>query len=156
MIFGNKTISVLEKLMWPLIVVPPKTKFSNIKKIGLACDFKDVIETIPVEEISVLINKFNAEFHVLHVSQENINNYTSEEIEESGWLHQLISGLNPKYHFLRGNKIEKMISEFAQENALDLLIIIPKEHNLITKIFTQTHSTKLVLQSHVPIMAIHE
>lgn len=156
LIFGNKTISAIKELLWPLIVVPAETKFNNIQKIGLACDFKDVVETIPVEEITALIQKFNATLHVIHVSEEDRNNYTSEEVEESSWLHQLLSNLNPKYHFLRGNKIDQLITEFAVENNLDLLIIIPKEHDFLSKLITQSHSKKLVLQTHVPIMAIHE
>ena len=155
-IFGNKTISALKEMMWPLMVVPPETKFNNIQKIGLACDFKDVVETIPVEEITTLVHKFNAEFHVLHVSEEDSNHYTPEEIEESGWLHQLLSNINPKYHYLRGNKIEQLITEFAVENNLDLLIIIPKEHDMLSRFFTESHSKNLVLQTHVPIMAFHE
>jgi nucleotide-binding universal stress UspA family protein len=156
LIFGNKTISAIKELLWPLIVVPGETKFNNIQKIGLACDFKDVVETIPVEEITALIQKFNATLHVIHVSEEDSNNYTPEEVEESGWLHQLLSNLNPKYHFLRGNKIEQLITEFTIENNLDLLIIIPKEHDFLSKLLNQSHSKKLVLQAHVPIMAIHE
>jgi nucleotide-binding universal stress UspA family protein len=156
LIFGNKTISAMKELLWPLIVVPAETKFSSIQKIGLACDFKDVIETIPVEEITALIQKFNATLHVIHVSEEDSNRYTPEEVEESGWLHQLLSNLNPKYHFLRGNKMEQLITEFTVENNIDLLIIIPKEHDFLTKLLNQSHSKKLVLQTHVPIMAIHE
>jgi hypothetical protein len=38
-------------LSTPLIVVPPEAKFTSIKKIGLACDLKNVQETTPLKEI---------------------------------------------------------------------------------------------------------
>ncbi len=156
LIGGGKTISSMRKLSWPLIVVPPEVKFVSMKKIGLACDLRDVVETIPGNEIKSLVTEFHAELHVLHVKKEGEDDLGPESVEESGWLQEILVGLNPKYHFIRGTDIEKSISEFAEQNELDLLIVIPKKHNLISKMFQHSHSKRLVLQTHVPVMAIHE
>lgn len=155
LIRGN-TISAVKQLSWPLIVVPPDVKFVSLRKIGLACDFRKVVETIPVNEISSLVNEFNAEFHVLHVSTESGDSFSSETIEETEWLQDILGFLNPKYHFINDTDIEKGITEFAGKINLDLLIIIPKKHNLISKLFQHSHSKKIVLHTHVPVMAIHE
>jgi len=155
-IFGGKTISAMNRLSWPLIVVPPEAKFVSLKNIGLACDFRNVVETIPIKEISSLVKEFNAELHVLHVSAENGDSFDSETIEESEWLRDILGELNPKYHFIKSSEIEKNINEFAEKNKLDLLIIIPKKHNLIQTLFQQSHSKKLVLQTQVPLMSVHE
>ena len=156
LIGGGKTISSMRKLSWPLIVVPPEVKFVSMKKIGLACDLRDVVETIPGNEIKSLVTEFHAELHVLHVNKEGEDDLEPESVEESGLLQEILVGLNPKYHFIRGTDIEKSISEFAEQNELDLLIVIPKKHNLISKMFQHSHSKRLVLQTHVPVMAIHE
>lgn len=155
-LFGGKTISAMRQLSWPLIIVPPEVKFTSLRKIGLACDFRKVEETIPVKEIKSLVKEFHAEFHVLHVSTESGDSFSAQTIEESGWLQDILGELNPKYHFIGGTDIEKSISEFAEKNNLDLLIIIPQKHNLISKIFHHSHSKRLVLHAHVPVMAIHE
>jgi len=156
MFFGAKTIIALRQLTWPVIVVPPGTQFRNLRKIGLACDFKKVIETLPVKEIKTLMEEFHPEFHVLHVSMENIDFPEEETVEEFGWLQDIIGEFNPKYHFLQGKDIEKELAEFSDRNDLDLLIVIPKKHNLANKLFGHSHSKRLVLQSHVPVMAVHE
>jgi nucleotide-binding universal stress UspA family protein len=154
-LFGSKTISAIKQLEWPIIAVPGEVKFTNIQKIGLACDFRKVVETIPVEEIKRLVNNFNAELYVLHVSPQN-NLFSKEIDEESEWLQSMLNGLHPIYHFINGNDIEKGIAEFAEKIKLDLLITIPKKHNFISKIFQHSHSKELVLHSHVPVMSIHE
>lgn len=153
---GGKTISAMRKLSWPLIVVPPDVKFASLRKIGLACDLKKVAETIPVKEIKSLVKEFQAEFHVLHVSTESGNSFRDETVKESGWLQDILGELNPQYHFINDTDIEKAVNEFAEKNNLDLLIVIPKKHNLISKIFKHSHSKRLVLHTHVPVMAIHE
>jgi nucleotide-binding universal stress UspA family protein len=155
-LLGGKTISAMKHFSWPLIIVPPDIKFTNIRKIGLACDFRKVVETIPVKEIRSLVEKFHAEFHVLHVSTESGNSFNDETVEESRWLQDIIGKFNPKYHFINDTDIEKGIVEFTERNNLDLLIIIPKKHNLINKIFQPSHSKRLVLHTNVPVMAVHE
>jgi nucleotide-binding universal stress UspA family protein len=155
-LLGGKTISAMKHFSWPLIIVPPDIKFTNIRKIGLACDFRKVVETIPVKEIRSLMEKFHAEFHVLHVSTESGDSFSDETVEESRWLQDIIGEFNPKYHFINDIDIEKGIVEFTERNNLDLLIIIPKKHNLINKIFQHSHSRRLVLHTHVPVMAVHE
>lgn len=154
-LFGSKTLSAITQLECPVIAVPTDVKFTNIQKIGLACDFRRVLETIPVEEIKKLVNNFNAELYVLHVSPQN--NLFKKEIDEGlEWLHSILGGMHPVYHFINGNDIEKGIAEFAEKVNLDLLITIPKKHNFISKFFQHSHSKELVLNSHVPVMAIHE
>jgi len=153
---GSNTISVMKDFSWPLIVVPPEAKFTSIKKIGLACDLKNVTEIIPIEEIRDLVKQFHAELHVIHVNKLNEQVYGPEIIEESGLLQDMLDDLHPAYHFLNNVKIDEGLSEYAEKNNLDMLIIIPKRHNLIDKLFHSSHSKQLVLHTHVPVMSVHE
>jgi Universal stress protein UspA and related nucleotide-binding proteins len=155
-LFGAKTISSIKRLSCPLIVVPNKVRFTGLKRIGLACDFKDVIETVPVKEIKNLLKGCPAELYVLHVSPVIGDGFNEETDEEAMWLQEIIGDFKPKYRFIEGTDVEKGIIEFAEKNKLDLLIVIPKRHNIINKLFHRSHSNQLVLQSHVPVMAIHE
>jgi nucleotide-binding universal stress UspA family protein len=156
MLFGGKTIASVRRLSWPLIVVPAKVKFTDLKKIGLACDFSDVIETIPAEEIGSLLQACSADLYVIHVSDEKQGSFRDEVEEEAGWLYEILKDYKPKYRFLEGKDVEKGIVEFAEKNKLDLLIVIPKKHGMISRLFRKSHSKRLVLQSHIPVMSIHE
>jgi nucleotide-binding universal stress UspA family protein len=153
---GGKTVSAVNQFNWPLIVVPPGIKFMGIQKIGLACDLRNVAETIPVKEIKDLVRQFHGTLHVLHVTNETGEAYSKEKIEESTWLHDILEELKPVYHFINNTGIEAGITEFADKNKLDMLIVIPKKHNLLSSLFKHSHSKKLVLHSHIPVMAIHE
>ena len=155
-LFGGNTLTALKKIQCPLLVVPPFSKFSNIRKIGLACDLKDVLDSVRVREIKELVDEFRAELHVLHVSEETRDTFRPETIEESSLLQEMLDGMSPKYHFINEPVIEKGIIEFAEKNKLDLLIIIPKKHSLVSRLFRYSHSKELVLHAHMPVMSIHE
>jgi nucleotide-binding universal stress UspA family protein len=154
--FGSNTINAMKHLAWPVIVVPPEAKFTTIKKIGLACDLKNVDETVPFSQIKSLVDQFNAELYILHINAEGDKGFTTEKTIESRSLQDMLDYLHPVYRFLDYDDIENGLEEFAETNQLDLLITIPKRHNIIDKIFHKSHSKKLVMHTHVPVIAIHD
>lgn len=146
----------IQQLEWPLIIVPGNAKFTSIRKIGLACDFRDIPETLPFIQIKSIVNKLKAELHVIHVSTNGNDVFTPEIIDGSNSLKEMLSELRPKYQAVNTYDIAKGIEDFAEVNCLDMLIVVPKKHSLLHKLFKKSISQQLVIQSHVPIMAIHE
>ncbi len=155
MLTGATTFSAMTQFPWRVIIVPDDAVFSGIRKIGLACDLKDVANTIPVGELKSLVKELHAEFHVLHIDSDG-GSFTSEEIAESAYLEEMFGDLHPIYHFMEGTDVEKTICEFAEKEDFDLLLVSPKKHTILNKVFHHSHSKRLVLQTHIPILSIHE
>jgi len=154
--FGSNTLSTIRHLNWPVISVPPGKQFgTGIKQIGFACDFRDVVKTTPTHFIKDIVKEFNAELHVLNVDY-NDRHFKPETPEESLMLHTMLEDVKPLYHFIQHKDIEDGINEFAEKNNIDLLIAIPKKHKLLESIFKPSSTKKLVIQSHIPVMCIHE
>ena len=155
-LFGSITLTTIRHLKWPVIVVPPGKEYGKgIKKIGFACDFKQVVETTPVQFIKQMVKEFNAELHVLNVDYEN-KHFKPETPEQSVLLHTLLEDVNPNYHFINNPDIEDGINEFAEINNLDLMITIPKKHRLLDGLFKPSSTKQLITQTHVPVMCVHE
>jgi len=155
LVLGSRTVSAVQHLSCPMIAVPPDAKFTGIRNIGLACDFRDVIETLPVPEIKNLVKETKAALHVLHVSDETGDEFDATTIEESGWFQDMVGDLKPQYHFIKGKDADAGVMDFADKNHLDLLIVIPKKHGLLGRLLKHSHSKSLVLHAHVPVMALH-
>jgi hypothetical protein len=153
--FGSTTLNTIKHLSWPVIVVPPDKKYSAIKKIGFACDFREVVETTPAHVIKEFVKEFNAEIHVLNVDYKNAH-FKPETPEQSVLLHTMLEELNPKYDFIEDENIEAGIEKFAEKNNLDLVITIPKKHKLLQGIFKKSHTKDLIFHSHLPILCVHE
>lgn len=155
-LFGSTTLTAIQHLKWPVIAVPPEKKFgAGIKKIGFACDFKDVVDTTPALYIKNVVKEFNAELHVLNVDY-NDRHFTAETPEQSALLHTLLKDSKPVYHFISNKDVEDGINEFTDNNKIDLLISIPKKHKLLESFFKTSSTKQLVYQSHVPVMCVHE
>lgn len=156
MLFGSNTLTAIRHLTWPVICVPPGKIFgTGIKKIGFACDFKDVVKTTPTHYIVDFVKEFNAELDVLNVDYHN-KHFKPETPEQSALLHTMLEEARPVYHFIEHADIEDGINDFADKNNIDLIITIPKKHRLLEGVFKPSSTKQLVYQSHVPVMCVHE
>ena len=155
-ILGGKTTGAVMRLELLLFIVPATAKFKRIAKIGLACDLKKVIETVRVREIRELVNEFDAELHVLNIRENFQDTISTEAAGEADWLKAMLGELHPKYHFINDPDMEHGIVGFVEKKKLDLLIIIPKKHKLLGKLFHHSDSQRLVLHTQVPVISLHE
>lgn len=155
-LFGSTALTAIRHLTWPVICVPPGKEYGKgIKKIGFACDFKEVQETTPVTFIKEIVKEFNAELHIINVDYKE-KHFRPETPEQSFLLHHLLEDIKPQYHFINNPDTEDGIHEFAETNNLDLVIAIPKKHKLLEGIFKPSSTKQLVFQSHIPVMCMHE
>jgi nucleotide-binding universal stress UspA family protein len=151
--YGGHTIYAMNHLKWPLITVPPGAGFSQIKKICLACDLDEVVESTPIDEIKRLVNDFQAELHVINSGKKEPPR--AGTVFESGMLQEMLVSLSPQYHFINNENIDEGIINFVEKNKIDLLIALPKSKGLLKKIVHKSVSKQLILHSHVPVIAMH-
>ena len=156
LVFGSTTLTAIRHLTWPVICVPQGKEYGKgIKKIGFACDFRQVVEITPVQFIKQMVKEFNAELHILNVDYKE-KHFRPETPEQSFLLHNLLKDINPNYHFINNADIEDGINDFAETNNLDLVIAIPRKHRILEGIFKPSSTRQLVFQSHIPVMCVHE
>jgi len=155
-LFGSNTLTAIKHLACPVICVPKGKEYGNgVRKIGLACDFKEVVETTPVAEIKEFVKEFHAQLFVLNVDYDH-HQHTADTPEQSALLQTALEEVHPEYHFITHKDIENGINEFAETHNLDLLIAIPKKHKLLEGLFKKSSTRQLVFESHVPVMCVHE
>jgi len=153
-VIGSNALDVSRRSLVPVIIVPSNAAFRPIKKILLACDLKKVVETTPVEQVKKILDATRAELHVLHV-ETDADDFKPDTPFESLMLDELIRGYNPQYHFEKDQHFTEAINNFATENQMDLIIVIPKKHGLFEGIFKRSHTKALAFHSHIPLVTIH-
>ena len=151
--FGSETVRALKYLKWPLITIPPAAKFTSIKKIGLTCDLEKEIDEKILEEIKMLVEDFKAELHIINAG--NAQEFKPDVVFESSVLERKLSSLNPKFHFITTDKIEEGIIDFAENNHIDLLITLPEHRSFLDLLIKSRVSKKIILRSHIPVIALH-
>ena len=152
---GSNSLSVIGKTNTPVFIIPPGATFKPIRKVGLATDLRNVVDTVSVSPIKSLINMFNAELHVLNVDFER-KHFTTYTPEETLNLDTMLSGLNPTYDFIENKDVDEGINEFAVKNNLDLIITLPKKHRFIEGLFEKSFTRELIHHTSIPLMCIRK
>lgn len=154
-LIGSNTIDVVKHTTCPVIVVPAKAVFAPIKKIVFACDFKKVATSTPIQPLKRLLDVFKAELHVINIDKDS-RGISPDTPAESLLLDTLLAGYHPIYHFLDHSNVVQGIMEFADKEAADLILTIPRKHGLFEGIFKRSRTAQLCFHTHIPLLAIHE
>lgn len=154
LVFGNHAVSAMKYLLWPLISVPLHAVYASVKKIGVACDFKNVVDLMPVEEIKSFADDFHALLYVINTGK--VNQFNPQIIFGCRLLNEKLKPVKPIYRFITNADITTGILEVVNQDHIDLLIVIPKQHSLLDALIHSSETKKLVLHSPVPVMALHQ
>ena len=155
MLMGSTTLNAIKHLKCPVIVIPPGTTYNGIRKIGLACDFENVVQSTPVEYIKNIVKEFGADLYVLNV-QDKLDGEAEEPMMDTVYLDSMLEDVRPNYVQLTGKNVVDSITSFAENNNLDLVMVIPKKHRFIDSLFHKSQSKELITHAHIPIVSIHE
>lgn len=154
LLVGSSTLSVLRNITAPVLVVPPDASFRAIRHIGFACDFQKIEETTPVSIIKEWVSTFQARLSVLNVDSNKAN--VRDTAQQSVLLYTLLQDLHPQYSYIDNPVVEAGISLFAEDNEIDLLIVIPRKHRLLDTLFRKSHTKDLIFHSQIPILSVNE
>jgi nucleotide-binding universal stress UspA family protein len=152
---GSNTLDMVNRNVCPVIIVPTHSRFTGIKNVLLASDFKNVDETIPAKSIQAILDLFKSDVHVVNVDSEHFVELTDEYKQEKAKMELILKGYNAEYSFIRQYDFIEAISQFAADKNIDLILTVPKKHSLLSKLFITSTTKKLAYQSELPIVAIH-
>jgi nucleotide-binding universal stress UspA family protein len=153
---GSNTLKMVDKKVCPVLIIPPDSKYHEVKNVLLTSDFKNVNASTPSVPIKKILKTFHPSLHVLNVDSSHYVALTDAYQEEKSQLREMFSDFSPEFYFLGLHDVDEAIHQFAQDKKIDFIIIIHKEHNLFSRLFVKSHTKKLVYHSSVPVLALHE
>jgi nucleotide-binding universal stress UspA family protein len=153
---GSNTIKIVERKVCPVLIVPPNAVFKEVKNVLLTSDFKNVSTHTPSVPIKNLLKEFRPNLHVINVDSNHYVALTDDYQGEKSKLKEMFKEFNPEFYFLGWYDVDEAISQFAHDKNIDFIIVIHKEHSLLSKIFGKSHTKELAYHSSIPVFALHE
>ncbi len=153
---GSNTLTMVDKNICPVMIIPPDARFTAIKNVVLTSDFKDVDKTIPVKPLQSILDLFNPVVHVVNVDTEHYVEVTEEYKAEKLKLEEILQNYKHEFYFMRLFDFVEAISTFTDDYNIDLILTVPKKHSFLSNVFRSSATKKLKYHTHVPVIAIHE
>jgi nucleotide-binding universal stress UspA family protein len=155
LVVGSNTIRVMQHLPYPLLVVPPKASFMPVRKMGFACDFNKVAESTPIGPLKKLIADFNADLFVLNVVPQGETIPDDQQVERM-YIGEALKEYQANFQMIMSDDVTEGINWFAENNQLDWIVVIPKKHKALEKLFGRSHTKDLLYHTHLPVLCMHE
>lgn len=153
-LMGSNTYTVAKNVKCPVLAIPEKAATtSTFRKIVLAKDYNSTASKDTFAVLIELARIFNAEIHVLHVSEKMT--IDPKEAEEAKKLDTYLKGLKHSFHFELDDHIDEGINKYIEEHSIELLTLVAKKHHLLDKIFKGSMTRKMAYHSKVPFLILH-
>ncbi|WKV11200.1 universal stress protein [Marivirga harenae] len=150
-ILGTNAHRVIKAEIAPVLVIPGEAKYEDIKNIALSSDYKGIIAEL-LDPVKAIRQAYASKIHLIHVSQEPM--LDKEKAEEAKNLELHLKGLPHQYHFMVNKNVEEGIDEFADNNKIDLLVVLPRKKGLFESLFGKSESKSLIFHTDVPLLAL--
>jgi nucleotide-binding universal stress UspA family protein len=151
---GTNTLNVVRHINTPVMIIPPDAKFTSIKNVLFASDFKDVARTTPFVSLKKVLDFFKPKLKILNVDSEHNIELTNEFKIERDEMQEKLNSYDPEFSFLRIYDFLDGINRFADAKEIDVIITVPKKRGFISQLFKTSHTKKLAFHSHIPTIAI--
>ncbi len=155
LLIGSNTIHAIHHLHCPVLIVPAGSLFSPYQKIGFAADYEIAASPAAIGLINNITGTFKASLHVINVDWDN-RHFTPDAETNQVLLHKQLTNGQASFHNLESEQVATAIHNFAKNNRIDLLVTLPKKHNLMEKLFSRSHTPELLYHTDMPVLCIPE
>lgn len=153
---GSNTLSMSEKGICPVLIVPEAAIYKGISNALITSELKFVDETPCLLTVKRVLQYFKPSLHILNVDSKHYIALSEECSAEKDKMEDLMKEFNPEFYFMNLYDFHESVDVFATDYNIDMIIISPKYHDFFGKLFKTLHTKKLIYQSNVPVLAVHE
>ena len=147
--FGSVATSMIHRTKTPLLLVPPKTKYSFFTNAVLGLDFLYEVEAQTLEKTVEILRDFDATVNLLTIAEE------SDNAKEAGVkVRELLKNVPHTFSVIEGSNFTKSALAFAKANNADLIITFPRKHNFFERIFAESNTERLAFNNEIPVLAV--
>ncbi len=150
-LFGTVTTAVINAAEKPTLIIPDNVPFKAPKNILIATDGTKMKDSISIQLLKEMIQHFNAEVHFVNVNPSH-EIYDKDQISDN--VTAPFVGISYKIHFLEHDDANAAINQFIETHKIDLLVMFPQHHSLISRLFSQHHTEHLANRINIPLLTI--
>ncbi len=147
---GSRTVNIHRQCRAPLLLIPENTSFTNIKTIAIASDFKNVVDSIPLQELTHWLRNFTANLEIVNIAP--AQGTKGEDVAEAVAMETHFHEFNPQFRYVTNNEPLAGLYQYAKQYQPDLLVIVPKPHGL----FHKSLCKQLVLHPAMPLLIMRK
>ena len=153
---GGNALKLIETRVCPILTIPPNASFGGIQRAVLTSELKNVSQTVPVIPIKTILEILHPALYILNVNDEHYVSLSEEYETEKKKLADMFSEYQPEFSFIGMSDFHDALNAYISDNKIDLIISVPRRHTFLEHLFQQGNTRKMVYQTHIPVLAVHQ
>ena len=133
--FGSNTLKLIDKNLYPVMIIPPDAVYKGVTHVAFATDFKNVELSTPSQLIGSVLQLFDPKIHIVHVTKEKDILLSEEMQKEKEKLAQMFEHFRNEFFFITRNDFYEALDSFITEHNIDVLITVPKHQSNSSSLF---------------------
>lgn len=151
-LLGSTAESILRDSTVPVLSIKYSSSLKNdTKKIVLAVDLESK-KSFPIENIKEVLQKFEAELHVLYVNTANSFSTTKDLNKKMSNFAEKYKLTNYQFHIFCDVLQDEGIKNFAQQEKADLVIMMSHQRKGLSRFWQGSVSEGVAGESLVPVL----
>ncbi len=151
-IMGSTSLEVANKAHCPILLVPRDVKWQPIRKIMFSTTYESASPKM-IYEVADFAKHFNAKVDFVHVDNPN-------KVEDIDHLfEEMFAEVNAEFpfdiHSVQNNDISAGLKQYAEENSIDLMILVTKHRNFWQKLVHHSITEDMMLFTNKPMLVMH-
>ncbi len=138
----------------PVLVVPENVSVFYPKKIALAADFEKIESLSGLEPLKTLISLFNSEVTIVNVTEDD--KFPFNKLVEGFKVDKFFKNIPHSFKTVKSDNVKEGLFKFVDESAIDMLVMLPRNHSLFERIFKSSATKKVAMEVKVPLLTFHQ
>ncbi|MEM8969298.1 MAG: universal stress protein [Bacteroidota bacterium] len=150
---SSHAAQLLQSSNCPVLIIPNTTTNFQIHQIALALDKQAIDDLATLDVLHDVARWFGAKVHVLTVKKPTEPDNAGFGPNQSD-LEYYLETLDYHYAFPENADIQLGITNYIDQNNIDLLVILPRSHSLNAPPSPGKLTRLLALHTHIPLLVI--
>ncbi|WP_316766451.1 universal stress protein [Pedobacter frigiditerrae] len=154
---GSNSKDVIEKTCIPVLLVPKEAPYKPINKIAFATDFTEG-DINSIHNVARIFCLLDPEILLVHID-EAASDFHDPRTPANVFLNRVTCKLNYSkiyYRHVNAKKVEEGLKWLSENGQIDVLAMIHRHPNLISRILDGSYTQKLATMVQLPLLVMPE
>lgn len=156
-LIGSVTAEVIEMTRIPIITIPEKTHFYDLKQmkhIAFLTNFSQR-DLMSFEQLSKLLVPYNIKITIVHINVKKDDTWTEIKLEGiKAYFAKQYPTLNIDYKLINTNDMLTSLDEYIKGDEIDLLSLTTSKRNIFIRMFSPSIPRKMLFHSDTPLLVL--
>jgi nucleotide-binding universal stress UspA family protein len=153
---GSNTSATVQRSHCPVLAVPDKASLKAPARILFAADNISLNKPDLPPMLLDVAREWDSEVILLNVVKESDLNRVGVAPGVSTEPLNYYEGVRHSYRFISAEDPEEGIERFLRDNEVDMICMVNRKTDLVSRLFNRSISNRLVLHTEIPLLIIHQ